>query len=99
MKFVPSEHLTGAHRCAITGRSTDPEGFIETNNILSVWDQEVQLSAAAVKEAARILGWVSPEEVEGLKKRVADLGEGLADAEDRLQKITQIKELEAELTA
>lgn len=74
MKLIPEQHLSRGHRCAVTGRTQDPEGFFLTGAVLSGLDQDVVLSAAAVQEAARLLGWYSPKEVEDLAHRVQEYG-------------------------
>lgn len=55
--------IKGSQRCAITGRTEDPRGFIHTNQILNGWDQEVLLSAAAAEECGRMIGMVSQDEI------------------------------------
>ena len=97
MRIVPSQRLAGERRCAVTGRTQDPEGFIETGFILTGWDNEVNLSIAAVKEMARMIGYVSPEEINDLKVQLKDLAEASAEQTERLDKIDQIRELTEEL--
>lgn len=66
MRIVPADHRKGGIRCAVTGKTSDPNGFIETGQILNGWDQEVNVSIAAVSEMARMLGHMNPEEANRL---------------------------------
>lgn len=99
MTFVPAQQMQGQRwRCAVTGRSTDDEGFFDTHRILEGWDQPVHLSAAAVKEYARELGWVAPADIDALVAKAQEMGEEIQALNERLDKIDAFQKLEAELT-
>lgn len=97
MRIVSQEHGSKRRTCALTGRSADDEGFLDTNRILAGWDQEVFLSVTAIKEAARLIGWTSPEEVEEMKAALARMGNELQALDERCQKLQTISDLEAEV--
>ncbi|MGH2761390.1 MAG: hypothetical protein ACRDLD_02220 [Thermoleophilaceae bacterium] len=94
---MPPSQLNGSLRCAITDRTTDPEGFVSTGRVLTGWDQPVDLSIAAAKEIARLLGWVSREEVEGHLARLAEMETEIEALRARVDKLATYRELEAEL--
>jgi hypothetical protein len=98
MRLVPPEHATGGIKCAITGKTKDPEGFIRTGQTLPGWDQTVDFSIAGAKEMARMIGWYSPEDVNDIKDRVAYLEAEFSAALEQLDKLTQLRQLEDELT-
>lgn len=88
------------HRCAvIPGRASDPEGFVVTGNILTGWDSPVEISVAGAKEIGRVVGMVPKEHVETLIADAQALTAELAIVKDRLGKLEQIRELEAEVVA
>jgi hypothetical protein len=106
MRLVPNLHSEGRKPtglvprvCAVTGRGDDPEGFILTDRQLEGFDRDVDISIAAVKEMARMIDYVSPEEVEDLKKRVDELQEGFNQALRHLDAVMQLKELSNEVEA
>jgi hypothetical protein len=104
VNFVPTNQATSFRwECAATGRTADKEGVFQTNRRLareafSTADPEVFLSAAAVKEMARKLGWFPPDEIAELQARFDEQGDVLAELKDRLDKIDQYQALEKELT-
>lgn len=84
MRFVPKSQLgVSRWRCALTNRGDDTDGFFASEFDLQVTGTDnrpvptayrASVSAAAVKEAARQLGWASPEEIEKLRNQVAEYG-------------------------
>jgi hypothetical protein len=99
MRFLRSAQLTGKNRCALTGRATDDEGFFITGRVLTGVDPTVELSAAAVKEAARQLGWYPAEEVAAIEAALARLKDASVEQNERIDKLTQLTQLTEELTA
>lgn len=106
MRLIPADQLgLRLRECAVTNRTSDKEGFIETGNVMSATEikagrpheREIFISIAAVKEMARMVGWVAPEEVDSLKQRIEDMGGEFAQAAERLEKIETIQRLEGEL--
>lgn len=99
MRFVGSEQLNGGRICALTNRTTDPEGFFDTGRLISDWSKPVSLSAAAVKEAARSIGWVSAEEHAEVKQTCETLREAVNLLEDELTKLESLRDTARELVS
>lgn len=98
MKFVPAPQMTGQRwNCAVTGRSADDEGMFDSHRILAGWDQPVHISAAAVKEMATKLGWVSPDDIEELVVKAREMGAEIESLRELLAKVEQMQALEAEV--
>lgn len=72
MHFVPRPEFHPGY-CAVTGRSDDPNGFIDTGNTLQVIDPRIFVSVEGVKTLARMIDWTPPEDVEQLEGRIAEL--------------------------
>lgn len=108
MRIISSEQLNvaGRWRCAMTGRESDPRGFIDSSRDLTVMGTDNQprelhyraaVSFAAVEEMARMIGWVSPSDIDDLQGKVDDMGLQLAEAQEQLAKIGELEKLTAEL--
>jgi hypothetical protein len=98
MNFVRAEQLSGQRwNCALTGRSTDDEGFFDARRALVGIDPDVHISAAGAKEMARMLGWHSPEEIEGYLTQLREMGAEIQALQHRLESIETVKRIEAEL--
>lgn len=86
MRHVPKSQLGVSHwKCALTGRGAheEPEGFFASEFDLTVYGTDntprttgyrASVSDSGIKEAARQLGWASPEEIEKLRNQVAEYG-------------------------
>lgn len=106
MKFLtPEEKSMRRGECAVTGRDSDPVGMFLVHNKLKQLtpaglmdtDIDVFVCAAAVGEMARQLGWHSPDDIAELQAAFDSQTDEFNDIKKRLEKIEQIKELEAEL--
>lgn len=82
------------HVCAITGRTSDEEGFLDTRRTLKGWDRHVFLSMTGLREAATHAGMVRREEVDKLEKRLFDLGVELKEATERLDDLEALHKLD-----
>lgn len=98
MRIVPASHRKGTLRCAVTGKTTDPEGFFETGTILSGWDPEICVSLGAAKEMALKMGWMSPDEVTKLTHANLLLSESNRNLTERVAKLETFLSLREELT-
>jgi hypothetical protein len=78
------------HKCAATLRGEDREGWIDTGIELTGFDPHVYLSFAAIKTAARIVGFDDPAERDA---RIAEL------ERENMDLRTQLAEADAELNA
>ena len=93
MRIVRSGQIVGQYRCAVLpNRIKDPEGFIDTGQVLAGWDQPVTISIAAVREMARMIGFVSPEEVEGHVKRLREMEQELSELREQVDTLAQANE-------
>lgn len=95
-KMDPSEELLAEPRqCAVyPGRSKDPEGFIDTGNILPGWDGHVYISITAVKEMGRTVGMVDRSVVEEAQVQIA---QAKADCERALEEVERLRPVEEAL--
>lgn len=87
MRFVDRPHLA-PHVCAVTLRGATDESvkqWIETDVNLTGFEPHVYLSDIAVREAARLLGYGSPEDVASLNERIEDLERELSLTKDQLE--------------
>jgi hypothetical protein len=91
--------LIGNQRCCVTERGSDPEGFIATHKILSGWDQQVFISAAAVKDMAREFGLVPQQEVEKVKQALVELESKYADLRDYAEQAKRTEEAREKVVA
>ena len=112
MKFHPTEALKNQQRrikCAVTGRADDPDGFFVELRELEILDTTankhvvttfgVDISAAAAKEMARQLGWLSPAEAEEMADRINEMGAEIASLSSLLEKLETFADLKSDLEA
>lgn len=92
MQLVPKP----AHRphvCALTLRGDDPEGFFTTNTEIRELDPVAYVSVAAVRMMADRLGYLHPDEAEGI-------AQALEQREHRVQQLEQeVQELNRDFEA
>jgi hypothetical protein len=97
MRLVKDTNIP--HRCAvIPGRCKDPDGFISTGMVLTGWDQHVEISAAGARELGRIVGMRPKEDFEELEVKVHEMAVELVAVKQRLEDVTQLRELEQKVT-
>lgn len=95
---VPSGgQITQPRSCAvIPNKTVDPEGFIDTRNVLPGIDRQVFVSVTAVREMGRLIGLVDPSEVEQLTQDFAateqQLWDRLAELYAELEYETRLRE-------
>lgn len=83
MHFVPVGTDGLPRECAILpGRNKDDEGFIDTGRVLQGWDRQVFLSKAGLREAARIAGLPTEEQLNAATDHIADLTEQIGKLEE-----------------
>lgn len=63
---IQAAPFTQVRQCAVTGRTEDAQGFLDTGFINPETDKPVVISVGAVKEMGRIVGMASQEDVEAL---------------------------------
>lgn len=107
MYFITKDQMgVSRFECAITGRTSDPEGFFDIGRNLTLIGTDNRphdmgyravVSAAAAKELARMLDWHSPEDIEDLVNRVNAMGAEIAALRHKLDSIETVKRIEAEL--
>lgn len=101
MRFVPTAAVY-PHRCAALPQigANHPDGYIDTGSEMlpGGLDQRVQISVVAVREMARLIGWVPSEELEALQEtvdrlaaRVDELEGELSDAETVIDAVHVLK--------
>lgn len=86
------------YRCAVSLRSEDPDGFINTNVTLNGFDPHIFVSMTAARELARIAGWVDPAvhaekvaELEGVKAQLDAAVDEIAALRKREDAIETLK--------
>jgi hypothetical protein len=62
VRLVDRPVLRPSHCAVFPFRAEDPDGFVDTGSELPGFDNRVYVSAAAVREMAKLLGFPSPEE-------------------------------------
>lgn len=80
------------HVCSFTLRGTDPEGFF-TGETLAGWDPRAFITISYVRQLARELGYVHPDEARALVSEVREE----RDRADRLQR--EVDRLQADADA
>jgi hypothetical protein len=91
MKVVQSVPF-GARGCAVTGRSADREGFIETTS--KATGDRLHISAEAVKIMGDEFGMISRDDAIALRFDLHEAQKNLREAED---KIADMERLESDL--
>ena len=81
------------HACAVTGRTEDREGFVDTGATIPVIDPHVYVSAAGVRMLMRAFGWPSPDEYARVCRELALSKERLEELELKCR--AQEEQLEA----
>ena len=90
MRFVETAVIR-PNRCAVIPfiASNDDEGFIDTGSEMDGFEQHVYVSVKAVKEMARMIGWVGPGDYNRIVSEANKLARTIEDLtveRDELQK-------------
>lgn len=76
MRFIPAGTDKLPRRCALLpGRSelSEKEGWVDTGVVLTGWDNQISVSKAGVREAARAAGLPTEDDLEKAQAEIAEL--------------------------
>lgn len=92
MQLIHGRPPKPPHHCAlIPHRYDDPDGFFDAGSELPGFDNHVYVSAHAVKDCARELGWLSPDDAERLLEEVALARARVTECEQLLEQAAEFR--------
>jgi hypothetical protein len=90
MQVVPKPDWV-PHFCAVSGRSEDPDGFIDTENFLPFFEPRIYVSMTSARELGRRAGLVDREQWQDLIDQREESAARIAALEARVAELEAFK--------